>query len=143
MGCIIDGYNSDVTRTFSLGEPKHPDFLKIWDLVHHANQTAATGIKAGMLSKDADALARDLIASAGYGDMFGHSLGHGVGANVHEKPALSSTKDYPLETGNVVTIEPGIYLQGEFGVRLEDIAIITQTGVQVLTSVRKIAILDK
>lgn len=142
-GCVIDGYCSDITRTFSLGEPNHPEFLTIWQLVNRANAAAARGIKAGISSKDADSLARDLIKEAGYGDDFGHSLGHGVGLAIHEAPKVSYLREDALEAGSVITIEPGVYLSGAFGVRIEDMAVITQNGLEILTTAPKIDILPR
>ena len=96
-----------------------------------------------MTSKEADALARDLIKEAGYGDYFGHSLGHGIGLAIHEYPKVSYASETPLEAGAVITIEPGIYLPGRFGVRLEDAILLNEDGAEVLTDVPKVAILDR
>ncbi len=133
MGCVVDGYCSDMTRTFSLGEPKNPRYREVWQIVKKAMDTAQNGIRAGISSRAADALARDVIAAAGYGDNFGHSLGHGVGLAVHEMPPVSYARDTELRAGMVITIEPGIYLPGEFGVRLENMALVTDNGVEILT----------
>jgi len=141
MGCVVDNYCSDITRTFSLGEPSAPDFMKIWRLVFNANAVAAAAITAGTISSVADAYARDIIKSAGCGDQFGHSLGHGVGLAVHEAPKVSYTSEDPLPAGAVITIEPGVYRPGDFGVRLEDMALITENGLEILTGVPKIDVL--
>lgn len=143
IGCVVDGYCSDVTRTFSLGEPNQAQYRAVWEIVYRANAVATGGIKAGMSSKEADALARDLIKAANYGDNFGHGLGHGVGLTIHESPHLSYTKEIPLPEGAVVTIEPGIYLPEAFGVRIEDMAVITKDEVEVLTGVPKVSVLER
>ncbi len=120
-GCIVDGYCSDCTRTFSTGEL--PDELeRIYDVCLAAEERAVEGIKAGMSGVDADLLARQPIEDDGYGAQFGHGLGHGVGLLVHEAPRLSRESTDVLRPGNVVTIEPGIYLEGNAGVRIEDLA---------------------
>ena len=143
MGCVIDGYCSDITRSFSVGTPNQPDFLKVWDIVDQANSAAIQDIKVGMPSNQADALARDVIKAAGYGNNFGHSLGHGVGLAIHEDPKASYLSEKPLPDGAVVTIEPGIYLPGKFGVRLEDMIVLTTDGVEVMTAAPKVKILDR
>jgi Xaa-Pro aminopeptidase len=135
-GVLVDGYYSDCTRTFSTGGL--PDRLReIYDVCLAAQEAAVAGIKAGMTGVEADALARGPIAAAGYGDNFGHGLGHGVGLEVHEAPRLSTESSDTLQVGHCVTIEPGIYLPGEGGVRIEDQAIVREDGVQVLTSFPK------
>ncbi len=135
-GVLVDDYYSDCTRTFSTGGL--PDRLReIYDVCLAAQQAAVAGIKAGMTGVEADALARDPIEAAGYGAQFGHGLGHGVGVEVHEAPRLSTESTDTLEAGNCVTIEPGIYLPGEGGVRIEDLAIVRDDGVEVLTSFPK------
>jgi Xaa-Pro aminopeptidase len=139
MGCVIDGYVSDLTRTFSLGQPGPEDYLTVWQVVYQAQQNALQNLKAGMSSKEADALARDVIKEAGYGDYFGHSLGHGIGLAVHELPRLSYTVEAPLPNNAVVTVEPGIYLPNRFGVRIEDVAYLTDSGATVLSSAPNIA----
>src|SRR5581483_5780593 len=132
----VDGYNSDCTRTFSTGEL--PGRLReIYDVCLDAQKKAVAGIKAGMTGIDADALARDPIEAAGYGANFGHGLGHGVGLAVHEAPRLSTESPDTLVAGHAVTIEPGIYLPGEGGVRIEDLAIVRDDGVELLTSFPK------
>lgn len=143
MGCVIDGYCSDLTRTFSVGEPNQEDYRAVWQIVFEANAAATAGIKAGIASDKADALARAVIEAAGYADYFGHSLGHGVGLSVHEYPRLSYITDTPVGEEGVVTIEPGIYIPGAFGVRIEDMAVVTTDGVEVLTGVPKIDVLER
>jgi Xaa-Pro aminopeptidase len=140
LGARLQGYNSDLTRTFSIGPAKDPDYRRVYDLVASANDTARAGIRAGMTGEAADALARDLIRSAGFGEEFGHSLGHGVGLNVHEGPRLSFVPpEVVLQSGNVVTVEPGIYLAGRFGVRIEDLVLVGENGVEVLSRAPKAA----
>jgi Xaa-Pro aminopeptidase len=135
MGARIDGYCSDMTRTFVIGPPDD-HFRKIYTLVRRAQATAEAGLKSGMDSLAGDALAREVIAAAGYGEAFGHSLGHGVGLAVHEAPALSPSEARRVELPEdcVVTVEPGIYLAGWGGVRLEDMVRLTAAGVEVLNA---------
>jgi Xaa-Pro aminopeptidase len=135
-GVRVDGYCSDCTRTFSTGGI--PDKLReIYDVTLEAQQRAVANIKAGLTGVEADALARDPITDAGYGANFGHGLGHGVGLMVHEAPRLSTESTDVLENGHAVTVEPGIYLPGVGGVRIEDLAIVRDDGLQVLTSFPK------
>jgi Xaa-Pro aminopeptidase len=136
FGVRMDGYCSDCTRTLSTGGL--PDRLRrAYDVCLAAQQAAVAGIRPTMTGVEADRLARSLIDSEGFGDAFGHGLGHGVGLQVHEAPRLSTESDDTLQTGNAVTIEPGIYLAGLGGVRIEDLAIVTDEGVEVLTSFPK------
>jgi len=140
MGAIVDGYHSDITRTFSIGPVGDPEYARVYAAVDEANRAAIAGLAAGMTGPDADALGREVIKAAGYGDYFGHSLGHGVGLDVHEGPRLSvHAGDQPLATGMVCTVEPGVYLPGRFGVRIEDIVLIEAQGVRVLTGAPKLA----
>ena len=135
-GAKVQGYFSDCTRTFSTGDL--PDRLReIYDVCLDAQKTAVDGIRAGMTGVEADALAREPITAAGYGENFGHGLGHGVGLAVHEAPRLSTESTDTLEVGMAVTIEPGIYLSGVGGVRIEDLGIVRDDGVEVLTSFPK------
>jgi Xaa-Pro aminopeptidase len=136
-GVRVDGYNSDCTRTFSTGG-RLPDRLReAYMVCLGAQKAAVAGIRAGLTGVEADALARDPIEAAGFGDAFGHGLGHGVGLAVHEAPRLSTESDDTLEAGHCVTIEPGIYLSGVGGVRIEDLAIVRDDGVELLTSFPK------
>ncbi|MCB0216599.1 MAG: aminopeptidase P family protein [Caldilineae bacterium] len=138
MGARVDGYCSDLTRTFSIGPATDPDYAAVWQIVSAANRAAEAGLRAGLTGPEGDALARDPITEAGYGDHFGHSLGHGVGLDVHELPRLSQLAgDAPLEPGMVVTVEPGIYLPGRFGVRIEDMVLIGPDGAEVLSGVAR------
>jgi Xaa-Pro aminopeptidase len=135
-GVSLDGYVSDCTRTFSTGDL--PARLReAYDVCLAAQLLACDGIKPGMTGAEADALARDAIEAAGFGAEFGHGLGHGVGMAVHEAPRLSTESTDTLEPGNAVTIEPGIYLDGLGGVRIEDLAIVREDGVELLTSFPK------
>ena len=133
MGARIDGYCADMTRTFIIG-PADDHFRKIYSLVRQAQARAEAGLKAGMDSLAGDALAREVIAAAGYGEAFGHSLGHGVGLAVHETPNLSPSEARRgvLPAGCVLTVEPGIYLTGWGGVRLEDMVLLHPEGAEVL-----------
>jgi Xaa-Pro aminopeptidase len=136
MGAYVDGYCGDLTRTLWIGEPQ-PRLKEIYQIVFEALEAAEAGIKAGLTGKEADAIARDLIDQSGYGKQFFHSLGHGLGVRVHESPSLSPRNDQPLEAGNVVTIEPGIYILGWGGVRIEDVGHIVDGGVEIFTTAPK------
>jgi len=133
MGARLDGYCADITRTYILGPPDE-QFQKIYTLVRRAQAHAEAELKAGLDSLAGDALARDVVVEAGYGEAFGHSLGHGVGLAVHENPALSPHEERrsTLKAGSVVTVEPGIYLAGWGGVRLEDMVLLQADGAEVL-----------
>jgi Xaa-Pro aminopeptidase len=137
MGAVYQGYCSDMTRTFFLGEPD-ARFKEIYSIVRLAQHKAEAGIKAGLMSDAADGLAREVIEAAGYKEAFGHSLGHGVGLAVHENPSLSPMKEraVALEAGMVATVEPGIYLSDWGGVRLEDMILVQADGAQVLNEDR-------
>ncbi|HWO77603.1 MAG TPA: Xaa-Pro peptidase family protein [Bacillus sp. (in: firmicutes)] len=131
-GALYKGYVSDLTRTVAVGEPSS-ELKEIYDIVLEAQLKAMDGIKAGITGKQADAIARDYISEKGYGEYFGHSLGHGIGLEVHEGPSLSFRSETVLKPGMVVTVEPGIYLPGKGGVRIEDDTIITENGNETLT----------
>ncbi|MEC0168965.1 Xaa-Pro peptidase family protein [Paenibacillus graminis] len=132
FGALLDGYCSDVTRTIALGTPD-PKLKKIYDIVLEAQLHTLANIKPGMTGRECDALARDVITRYGYGEYFGHSTGHGLGMEVHENPRLSKLADEIMEPGMVVTVEPGIYLPGQGGVRIEDDIVITESGIMLLT----------
>jgi len=136
MGARVEGYHSDLTRTIYLGEPE-ARFQKIYALVRRAQESALEGIRAGMKGKEADGLARQVIEEAGYGEYCGHGLGHGVGLAVHEKPIASQTSEEELQPGMTLTVEPGIYITGWGGVRIEDMVVIREEGVEVLSRASK------
>jgi Xaa-Pro aminopeptidase len=137
IGCVLDGYCSDMTRTICLGRPTDK-YLHVWDIVLKAQAAAEAGIRAGITGVEADALARTVIEDAGYGPYFGHGLGHGVGLAVHEDPRASKLSPDTLRASMALTVEPGIYLPGEFGVRIEDLVIIREEGVDILSRTPKI-----
>jgi Xaa-Pro aminopeptidase len=132
MGCRVDGYCSDCTRTFATGD-LDDDAVSVYELVLAAQEEALGAVRAGADCRAVDAVARDRIAAAGYGERFGHGLGHGVGLEVHEAPRLAQTAEGSLLTGNAVTVEPGVYVPGAFGVRIEDLVVVTDDGSEVLS----------
>jgi Xaa-Pro aminopeptidase len=134
FGALHGGYCSDITRTFVVGRAPDARQLEIHTVVREANGSASAGVRAGMRGRDADALARDYIHRRGFGEAFGHSLGHGIGLEIHESPRLAKTAEAPLPPGAVVTIEPGIYIEGWGGVRIEDDVVLTSEGPEVLTT---------
>ncbi|MCH8645858.1 aminopeptidase P family protein [Staphylococcus lugdunensis] len=136
FGAYYHGYCSDITRTFGIGKPK-AQLEEIYNIVLESQQLAINQIKAGMTTQQADALARDYIDKHGYGDAFGHSLGHGIGLDIHEGPLLSKNTNNTLKVNNCVTIEPGIYVEGLGGVRIEDDILITENGCEVFTKCTK------
>ena len=133
LGVKLNGYCSDMTRTVFLGNPSH-SLKKIYRTVREAQAAAIREIRPGLETTFVDAVARDFIKEAGFGDYFGHGLGHGVGLATHEGPRLGPRKPTVLKEGMVVTVEPGIYLPGEGGVRLEEMVILTAQGAKVMTS---------
>jgi Xaa-Pro aminopeptidase len=136
MGCQLDGYCSDCTRTFAVGEPASTA-REVYELVRKAQAAALDAVAAGKGAKEVDAVARDLIAEAKHGEHFGHGLGHGVGLEVHEAPRLSQRSADMLAAGEVVTVEPGVYLPGEMGVRIEDLVVVTEEGNRNLSGLPK------
>ncbi len=136
FGAVYKGYHSDMTRTVAVGKVSDEQ-RKIYEIVLQAQKNALSQIKCGEFCKKVDAAARDIISDAGYGEYFGHGTGHGVGVEIHEEPNLSPNSDAVLQVGNVVTVEPGIYLPGKFGVRIEDMALITEDGFENLTKTPK------
>jgi Xaa-Pro aminopeptidase len=143
MGCKIDGYCSDMTRTFTVGEPSDPErYHEVWNTVLEAQQAARKAIRPGMLGKEAHAVAQEIITDAGYGDYFGHGLGHGVGLAIHEKPSVGRTSEDTLRPGAVITVEPGIYIPDWGGVRIEDMGVVTEEGIEIFTKADKIAVVS-
>ena len=136
MGAQLAGYCSDGTRTFATGEPGE-EGRAVYEVVLEAQLAALEAIKAGVKGEDVDAVARERIAAAGHGEYFGHGLGHGVGLEVHEGPRLSPRADDVLAPGEVVTVEPGIYLPGRLGVRIEDLVVVTEEGLRNLSGLPK------
>jgi Xaa-Pro aminopeptidase len=136
FGAVWQGYCSDLTRTVVVGRATDR-VREIYRVVLDAQARALKGLRAGMSGKEGDALARDHIDAMGYGEYFGHSLGHGVGVEVHEAPRLSQREEEPLKAGSVVTVEPGIYIPGWGGVRIEDMAVVERAGCRGLTRSRK------
>ena len=133
FGAVVDGWHSDMTRTVAAGQVSDEQ-KAVYNTVLQAQRASLKALHAGLSCKAGDAAARDVIAAAGYGDYFGHSTGHGVGVEIHEAPVMApSAQDTCLQVGSVVTVEPGIYLPGRFGVRIEDMALITKDGCEDLT----------
>jgi Xaa-Pro aminopeptidase len=135
-GAELDGYCSDCTRTLAAGEPGD-EARDVYELVLEAQLAGLQAVKAGAGGREVDSVARAVIEAGGHGDQFGHGLGHGVGLAVHEAPRLSQRSDDELRPGNVVTVEPGVYVPGRFGVRIEDLVVTIEGGCEVLTSVPK------
>ena len=136
MGAQLDGYCSDGTRTFATGEVDD-EAREVYDLVLAAQLASLAAIRVGASGKEVDAVAREIISEAGHGDHFGHGLGHGVGLEVHESPRLATTSEDELREGNAVTVEPGIYLPGRLGVRIEDLVIVEADGYRNLSGTPK------
>ncbi len=136
FGAVYNGYHSDMTRTVCVGTPDE-EMEKIYNIVLTAQEKAIAAAKAGISGKELDGIARRHICDAGYGEYFGHSLGHGVGLEIHEQPNAAPSYEKNLEKGTVITIEPGIYIAGKFGVRIEDFVILTENGCINLTKSAK------
>lgn len=136
FGCVVDGYHSDMTRTVSYGEPP-AELRDVYDVVRTAQQLGVDSARPGMAAGELDGLVRDVIQEAGYGEHFGHGLGHGVGLEIHEAPWLRSGGKDVLELGTVVTVEPGVYLEGLGGIRIEDMVALTSDGSRALPSTTK------
>lgn len=135
-GAQLDGYCSDCTRTFAVGEPG-TRAREVYELVLQAQLAGLDAVQPGVDGRDADAAARAVIAAGGHGERFGHGLGHGVGLEIHEAPRLSKTSEATLAAGHIVTVEPGVYLPGELGVRIEDLVVVTDDGHERLNGLPK------
>jgi len=133
MGCRCSGYNSDMTRTLVVGTPDARQ-RELWEAVLEAQEAALRAIRPGAKGVEVDAVARERLAARGLGELFGHSLGHGVGLAVHEGPYLSEDSEDVLAVGMVVTVEPGVYVTGWGGIRIEDVVVVTEDGCEVLTN---------
>jgi Xaa-Pro aminopeptidase len=136
MGCVVDGYCSDMTRSFCVGEASDA-YLAVWNKVLEAQLAVEDAVHGGMTGIEADAIARRIIYEAGYEGKFGHGLGHGVGLAIHEQPRAAMTSTDTLTPGTIVTVEPGIYIPGWCGVRIEDMVLVTEDGCRVLTASAK------
>lgn len=136
FGCVVDGYHSDMTRTFAIGKID-AESREIYEIVKTVQQMALNELKIGISGKALDAVARDYIKSRGYGEAFGHGLGHGFGLEIHEPPRASLASEDTLTSGMTITIEPGIYVEGKCGVRIEDCCVVTETGCLNFVSVTK------
>lgn len=136
MGCVVDGYCSDCTRTFATG-PVDDEAVAVYELVLRAQQAGLDAVRAGADCRAVDGAAREIIDAGGHADDFGHGLGHGVGLEVHEGPRLAQTADGTLATGNTVTVEPGVYVPGRLGVRIEDLVAVTDSGCEIISGFTK------
>ncbi|MEA2252527.1 MAG: Xaa-Pro aminopeptidase [Solirubrobacteraceae bacterium] len=135
-GAKLDGYASDCTRTYATGD-LDPRDRAVYDIVLHAQEEALAAVRPGPTGREIDAVARSIIDAAGHGEHFGHGLGHGVGLDVHEGPRLSKQGETALAAGMVVTVEPGVYVPGAVGVRIEDLVVVTDDGAEVVSSLPK------
>ncbi len=136
LGCLVDGYCSDCTRTFATGKVDE-DAVSVYRLVQEAQAAALAAVRPGAGCQELDAIARRMIDDGGHGEEFGHGLGHGVGLEVHEAPRLGLRAEGELVAGNAVTVEPGVYVPGRFGVRIEDLVVVTEDGCEILTPTSK------
>jgi Xaa-Pro aminopeptidase len=136
MGCVVDGYCSDCTRTFATGAISD-DARAVYDLVSQAQLAGLEAVRAGADCRGVDTVAREIIDDAGHGEHYGHGLGHGVGLEVHEGPRLAQSASGSLRAGNTVSVEPGVYLPGKLGVRIEDLVAVTEDGCDLLTGFTK------
>ncbi|MEU0511891.1 MULTISPECIES: Xaa-Pro peptidase family protein [unclassified Amycolatopsis] len=131
-GPIPEGYNSDSTRTYAVGEPRDADVAETYAVLQRAQQAAVEAVRPGVSAQSVDAAAREIIADAGYGEFFIHRTGHGIGLDVHEEPYIVAGNDLALEPGMAFSVEPGIYQPGRWGARIEDIVVVTADGVEAL-----------
>lgn len=136
FGAVVDGYHSDMTRTVVIGDADE-EMKKVYNAVWSANTDAMKAVRADITGKVVDSVARTTLSAWGYEEYFTHGLGHGVGLEVHEAPTVSSKSPYTLHEGMVITIEPGVYIPGKFGVRIEDMVVVTADGFRLLTNVQK------
>ncbi len=135
-GAELSGYHSDCTRTVAVGEPG-AEARQVYDLVLRAQLAGLEAVRSAAATRDVDGVARQIIQDAGHGEHFGHGLGHGVGLDIHEPPRLSQRSDETLKRGSVVSVEPGVYLPGRFGVRIEDLVIVGDEGPEIMTGISK------
>lgn len=143
FGCVVDNYCSDITRTVCLGEPADEKYITLWNTVLNAQQTVEETAKANMTGQVVDAIARDIIQAAGYGkEYFGHGLGHGVGLDIHESPRYSFAYPHTVMANAILTVEPGIYMPGWGGIRIEDMVLVKEDSLEVLTQAPKMPIID-
>ncbi|MBW6468312.1 MAG: M24 family metallopeptidase, partial [Coriobacteriia bacterium] len=133
FGARIGGYCADMTRTVVVGRASD-EFRRVYDAVLAANRAGASAVRGGVPGIDIDRVARDSLSDAGFGEFFGHGLGHGVGLDVHELPSVGPRGTRPVPAGAVVTVEPGVYLEGRFGVRIEDLIRVEDDGCSTLSS---------
>ncbi len=136
FGCVWGGYCSDMTRTVAVGQPSE-EMVRVYNIVLEAQRAGIAASKAGVPGRDIDAAARQVIRAAGYGDYFGHSYGHSLGLEIHERPNAAPRDETPMPAGAVVSAEPGIYLPGRFGVRIEDVVIMEEDGCRDITQAPK------
>ena len=133
FGAVCGGYRSDMTCTVAVGAVSDKQ-REVYGIVLKAQKAAIDFIKAGVICKEVDRVARDIIAKAGYGDCFGHGFGHSVGLEIHENPACNTLCETVMEKGMIMTAEPGIYIENEFGVRIEDMVVVTEDGCTDITN---------
>jgi Xaa-Pro aminopeptidase len=136
-GCVVDGYHSDMTRTVWLGDDVDPEMRRVHEAVLASNEAGIAAVAPGVATHDIDEACRAVLREYGYEDLFLHSTGHGVGLEIHEAPSVKKGGDDVLEPGHVITIEPGVYMPGKGGVRIEDMVLVTEGGSEVLTTSRK------
>ncbi|GIK38411.1 MAG: peptidase M24 [Chloroflexota bacterium] len=142
IGATLNGYQSDMTRMVFIGEPP-ADFLKAYEAVLAANERGRAAVRPGVMAQEVDRATRSTLEAAGYGDYFIHRTGHGLGLEIHEAPYIMAGNEQPLEEGMVFSVEPGVYLPGQFGIRIEDIVAVTGTGVRTLTGFDRQLVIKK